>query len=302
MDKLANIIAFSTVAETLSFAAAARRLNLANSVVSKRIKDLEDDLGVALLQRSTRRVALTDAGYRYVEQARRLIDELAELEDNLRASRENPVGEIKVSAPMTFANLFLGPALSGFLDKYPDVSVRLMISEHHLELAREDSDIGIVIGQPQHPALVTRKIAQTRRVAVASPAYLARHGRPATPQDLVTHNCLRYSNESDGKSWAFQSAGRALQQPVTGRFVSDSGTLLCEAARAGCGIAWLPTFIAGQDVQDGRLEIVLEDYELPPLPIYLVWHYQRHMSARMRKFIDHMVEFFGHFDDGAAAG
>ncbi len=295
MDRLSNIISFVTVAETKSFAETARRLNLANSVVSKRIKDLEDYLGVRLLQRSTRSVNLTDAGYRYFDHARRLIDELAEVEEQLRFQNENPVGEIKISAPMTFSNMFLGPALSSFLEKYPDVSVKMLISDHPLHFADDSVDIGIFIGNPKEQNLMARKIAETRRVAVASPAYLEKYGRPETPEDLKRHNCMSYTNLGDAKSWPFQKNGKDFWQPIGGRFVCDSGTLLCEAAVNGCGIALLPTFIAGKYVLDGKLEILLEDFEQPALAIQAVYPPQRHLSARVRKFIDHLVQYFADF-------
>lgn len=296
MDRLSNIIAFITVAETKSFAETARRLNLANSVVSKRVKDLEDYLGVRLLQRSTRSVTLTDAGYTYFDSARRLVDELAETEEQLRFQNENPVGEVKVSAPMTFTNMFLAPVLSSFLVKYPDVSLRMLISEHPLHFANDEVDVGIMIGNPREQSLTARKIAQTRRVVVASPAYLEKHGRPQTPEDLKRHNCMSYTRLGDGKSWPFRNKqGKDFWQPVGGRYVCDSGPLLCEAALEGCGIVILPSFIVGRHVVDGKLEILLEEYEQDPMAIQIVYPPQRHLSARVRKFIDHVAAHFADF-------
>lgn len=296
MDRLSNIIAFITVAETKSFAETARRLNLANSVVSKRVKDLEDYLGVRLLHRSTRSVSLTDAGYTYFDRARRLVDELAETEEELRFQNENPVGEIKVSAPMTFTNMFLGPALSSFLAKYPDVSLRMLISEHPLHFASDEVDVGIMIGHLKEQSLMAKKIAETRRIVVASPEYLEKHGRPQTPEDLKRHNCMSYTRLGDGKSWPFRNThGRDYWQPVSGKYVCDSGPLLCEAALEGCGIAILPSFIAGRHVIDGRLEILLEEFEQEPMAIQIVYPPQRHLSARVRKFIDHISNYFSDF-------
>ena len=295
MDRLSNIIAFITVAETKSFADAAKRLNLANSVVSKRISDLEDYLGIRLFQRTTRRVSLTDAGVHYFDHASRLIDELAEVEEHIRFQNENPVGEVRLSAPMTFANQYLGPALSSFLEKYPDVAVRLHISDHHLEFADDVTDVAIFIGKPKATSLMTRKLAKTRRVVVASPQYLEKHGRPETPEDLKRHNCLIYSNVGDAKSWPFLIKGREVLQPVQGRFISDSGTLLCEAAINHCGITMLPTFIAGKHIVAGDLEILLEAFEDEPMDIQAVFPHKRHMSARVRKLIDHLAQYFSNF-------
>jgi DNA-binding transcriptional LysR family regulator len=297
MDRLSNIIAFVTVAETHSFAEAARRLNLANSVVSKRIKDLEAYLGARLLQRTTRHVALTDAGYEYFDHARRLINELAEVEENLRYRNENPVGDVKVSAPVSFGSKFMGPPVASFLEKYPDVSVRLFLGDRAAALTEEGFDLAIRIGGigVENTSLITRKLAESRRVCVAAPGYLAKHGRPAVPQDLSRHNCLLYSGMVDGQHWPFMVKGRRLMQPVAGRFTSDNGTLLLQAAQGGCGIAMLPTFIAGPSVNGGALEIVLEDYEEPPMKIEAVYVQQRHLSARTRKFIDHLAEYFSGF-------
>lgn len=296
MDKLSNMIAFSAVADGLSFAEAAKRLNIAPSVVSKRIKDLEASLGITLLHRSTRHVSLTDAGYRYAEQARHLIDELAELEEGLRQGNLRPVGNLRISAPMAFTHLFMGPLLSSFLTKHPDVSVEMLISDDPVDFARNDCDLGIFIGTPEHDTLMTRKIAETRRVVVGSPAYFDTHGRPQQPADLIAHNCLRYAHEQGrgraSTAWPFMVKGRSLWQPVQGRMMADSGALLCTAARDGCGLAFLPTFIVGADVLAGRLEIVLAEYEHAPLPISAVWPFQRHMSARLRAMIDHLTAHF----------
>ncbi len=295
MDRLANILAFVTVAETNSFAETARRLNIANSVVSKRVKDLEGYLGTRLLQRTTRHVALTDAGYQYFDHARRIIHELAEVEEHLRYQNENPVGDVRVSAPVTFGTKFLGPAIASFLDKYPDVGVRLFLGDRSAELTQEDFDLAIRIGDIANTSLVARKLAESRRVTVASPAYLKQHGRPEKPQDLSQHNCMVYSGVNDGKAWCYRINGRKHLQPVAGRFSSDNGSLLLDAALRDCGITVLPSFIVGNHVNSGDLEILLEDYEEEPMLIQAVYVPQRHLSARTRKFIDHLVQYFAAF-------
>ncbi len=295
MDRLANIIAFVTVAETGSFAEAAKRLNLANSVVSKRIKDLEEYLHTRLLQRTTRHVRLTDAGYLYFDHARKLVSELAEVEENLRFANENPVGELRVSAPVTFGAKFLGPAVSTFLEKYPDVAIRLFLGDRTVDMREEGFDLSIRIGPLETSSLISRKLARSRRVTVASPEYLRKNGRPEKPQDLVKHNCLVYSGVNEGKSWPFLVNGKKHLQPVAGRFTTDNGMLLAEAAAGGCGITMLPTFIVGPYVNKHGLEIVLEDFEEEPLLIQAVYVQQRHLSARLRKFIDHLAEYFAEF-------
>ncbi len=292
MDRLSNIAAFVHVAEAGGFAAAAKRLHLANSVVSKRVKDLEDDLGVRLLHRTTRQVRLTDAGYRYLEHARRLLYELEEVEAQLRAQNETPMGDLRVSAPVSFGVRYLGPAIAQYIDKYPGVSVRLTLHDRLVDLQTEDFDLAIAIGTLESPTLITRKLADSRRIVVGSPDYFNKHGRPTRPQELEHHNCMSYSNLHEGKSWPFLIGGRRWLQPVSGRFSANNGLLLLEAALSGCGLAILPTFLAGPHVLRGELEIVLAEFEEHSLTIQAAWAHQRHMSARSRSFIDHMAAYF----------
>lgn len=292
MDKLSNIDAFVHVAEAGSFITAAKRMRLANSVISKRVKDLEDDLGTRLLHRTTRQVRLTDAGYRYLEHARRLLHELAEVEGQLRAQNETPMGELRVSAPVSFGARYLGPAVAQYLARYPDVAVRLTLHDRMVDLQTEDFDLAIAVGTLDTPTLVTRKLADSRRIVVGSPDYFRTHGKPARPQELLHHNCMSYSNLNEGKSWPFLIGGRRWLQPVAGRFSANNGLLLLEAAIAGCGLALLPTFLAGPYVVKGELEIALAEFEEPSLVIQAAWTHQRHMSARSRSFIDFMAAYF----------
>ncbi len=293
MDRLANMIAFVTVAETGSFSKTADRLHIAGSVVSKRIKDLEAYLGTQLLRRTTRRIALTEAGYAYADHAKKFLDNLAEVEENLRFRNENPVGEIRITAPSGFGNKFLGPALAGFLETFPDVTVTLSLDDRKVDLAAEGFDLAIRIGAVEETGLIMKKLAQSRRIVVASPAYLQQHGRPATPEDLARHNCM--SGCGEGKVWPFQKDGRTFTQRTDGRFVAGSDTLLCEAAVRGCGIALLPSFIAGVHVVAGELQPLLEEFESPPLAIQAVYPERRFLGAKTRKLIDHLAATFSGF-------
>lgn len=295
MDRLTNIISFVTVAETNSFAETARQLNVANSVVSKRIKDLEDYLGVRLLQRSTRAVKLTDAGYQYFDQARRIIHELAEAEENLRFSNENPVGDLRVSVPVSFGTQFLGPAVASYLERYPDVALKLSLTDQMVDLHSGLFDVAIATGDIPDHDIVARTLASSRRVVAASPAYLQKHGRPETPQDLARHNCLTYTHLLDGKRWGFVVNGRKHLQPVAGRMQVNNGLLLRDAAVDGCGVVLLPTFLVGPQIAAGQLEILLEEFEEEPMAIKIAYARQRLLSARTRTFIDHLVTYFAGF-------
>ena len=185
MDKLSNMKAFAQVAQTKSFAEAAIKLGLATSVVSKRVKDLEEFLGAQLFHRTTRRVNLTDTGYSYLEYVRKFLDELEEVEENIRHKTQKPIGEIKLAAPLSFGVKYLGPALSDYLNKYQDVSIKTFLSDRQIDLVEEGYDLSIRIGQLKDSSLISKKLSTCRRVVCGSPAYFAKHGRPEKPKDLM---------------------------------------------------------------------------------------------------------------------
>jgi DNA-binding transcriptional LysR family regulator len=292
MDKIANMQAFAVVGTTGSFAEAARRLGLANSVVSKRIKDLEDFLGVQLFLRTTRKVSLTEAGYQYLEYVRRILDEMDEVEAAIRYQTQKPVGTIKMSAPLSFGLRTLAPAIAGYLAQYPEVEIKTYLSDRRVDLVEEGFDLAIRIGKLDDLSLIARKLCSGRRVACASPAYFKKHGTPKTPADLKDHNCLSYINLADGKAWPFMVDGKRVMQPVSGNFLSDNGDLLCQTALAGGGITLLPTFIIGEALQNKDLKIVLEEFEESDFDIYAVYQHTRHLSVRIRTLIDHLSQVF----------
>ncbi len=289
MDRLANMQAFQAVAETGSFAEAARKLNLANSVVSKRIKDLEDFLGVQLLSRTTRSVMLTENGESYLVYVKKFLDDLGDMEASLRHQASMPVGSIRLAAPLSFGLQILAPALASYLKKYPDVSIKTYLSDRRVDLAAEGFDLAIRIGALDDLGLVARKLCGGRRVVCASPSYIKEHGRPVRPSDLKQHNCLGYLNIADGKSWPFVDGGKKIWQPVAGNFSSDNGDLLHQAAVSGCGIALLPTFIISDSLKLKKLEILLEDFEEKNFDVHAVYQQTRHLSVKIRTLIDHLV-------------
>lgn len=289
MDKFANMQTFAMVGQTGSFAGAARRLNIANSVVSKRIKDLEDYLGAQLLIRTTRRVTLTDTGYSYLEQIRKTMDDLEEVESRIRDKMEKPVGTIKLEAPLSFGMQYLAPAVTSYLEKYPETSVQVYLSDRRTNFVEDGCDISISTGPFTDTSLITRKIAACRRVVCASPAYLKQHGTPRTLEDLQGHECLSYLNLADGKAWPFLHQGQKIWQTVSGRFLADNGDLLHQAALGGAGLTLLPTFIVGKSLQSGALKTVLSDYEEQDFNLYAVYPHTRHLSPKIRTLIDHLA-------------
>lgn len=289
MDKIANMEAFSAVAQFGSFAEAAKKLNLANSVVSKRIKDLEDYLGIQLLMRTTRKVTLTESGQDYFVHTQRLLEEITEIETSFRHQIKRPVGTIKLTAPLSFGLQTLAPAIADYLDKYPEVSIKTYLSDRQVDLINEGYDLAIRIGALEDQNLIAKKLGKGRRVVCASPAYLKKYGKPKAPTDLKNHNCLSYLNLAEGKSWPFIVDGKRVWQPVSGRLYSDNGDLLHQAAIASCGITLLPTFIIEESLRRKALEIVLEEYEEKDFDMYAVYPRTKHLSIKIRTLIDHLT-------------
>ena len=286
------MVAFQEVADCGSFADAARRLNIANSVISKRIKDLEDHLGVQLLVRTTRQVQLTEAGQDYLERVRRLLEDLEEMEGGLRHNIKKPVGTIKITAPLSFGLQTLAPALASYLSLYPDVNIKTYLSDRQVNLIEEGFDLAIRIGALEDQNLIAKKLSRGRRVVCASPEYFRKHGRPASPADLKNHNCLSYLNLAEGKSWPFFQDGKRVWQQVSGNLYTDNGDLLHQAALASGGITLLPMFIIEESIKSGALEIVLEEFEEQGFDTYVVYQRTRHLSVKTRTLIDHLSSYF----------
>ncbi|MBV1909030.1 MAG: LysR family transcriptional regulator [Kangiellaceae bacterium] len=292
MDKLSNMKAFAVVAQTNNFAHAAKQLGIAPSVVSKRIKDLESDLGALLFQRTTRKISLTEMGYNYLEHCRRILDELEEVEESIRYRTQMAIGEIKLAAPLSFAIKTLGPAVSNFLELYPEVTIKTYLADKQVDLIEEGYDVSIRIGELADSSLIAKKLVDCKRVVCASDTYLSKNGTPQSPSDLIQHNCLSYTNLLEGKNWPFIVNGNKRLQPVQGRFHSDNGDLLSEAVIAGCGISMLPSFIVDAAVNRGDLKVVLQEFESPDFVAYAVYPNRRHLSNRVRLLIEFLVNYF----------
>lgn len=288
MDRFDAMRAFVSVADLEGFAPAARKLGVSASAVTRLIAGLEAQLGARLLQRTTRSVTLTDIGARYLERARRILGDLEEAESSVQSERTRPSGKLVVSAPLMFGRLHVGPLMSAFLKKYPDVSAELRLSDRMVNLVDEGIDLAVRIGHLADSSVVARAVGDMRRVVAASPRYLKARGTPVTPSDLAGHEVIQFAG-GNAPEWRFIEKGREVRIPAVSRFATNSTDAALLYAEQGGGLISVLAYQAEEALKAGRLKIVLADFELPPLPIHLVYPTSRLLSAKVRAFIDLVV-------------
>ncbi len=292
MDRFESLRVFVKVVEHGGFAAAARDLQLSRSAVSKAVIDLETELGVQLLVRTTRSASPTESGLAYYEKA---IAILADIEDaDAMVSRLNgePRGLLRVNAPMSFGTLYLAPVLADFMEKYPELKIQLALSDQQIDPVQEGFDVTLRIADLPSSSLIARKLAPARRVICAAPVYLQRRGTPKHPHDLRDHECLTYGHLATGSQWKLTGPDGDHWIPVRWTLCSNNAQVLYDAALKGRGIALLPTFIAGPKLRSGALRVVLSDYKAPELAIFAIYPQTRHLSVKARAFIDFLAERF----------
>lgn len=277
---------FVAVAEHRGFAAAARRLGVSPSAVTRMVKALEDRLSIPLLQRTTRSVTLTDAGARYLDRARRILADLAEAEAAARAERTEPTGRFVVAAPAVFGRRHVAPLMCDFLARYPAVRGELTLADRMVSLVEEGVDLAVRIGWLDDSSLRTRPVGATRRVVVGSPDYLAARSRPRRPRDLASHTTIQFSGLTASTEWRFERDGREERVAITPSFVTNSADAAITHARRGAGLTMVLSYQVIELLLGGELEIVLAGYEPAPLPIQLVYPGARLPSACVRSFID----------------
>ncbi|MEW6393541.1 MULTISPECIES: LysR family transcriptional regulator [unclassified Afipia] len=289
MDRIDAMRAFVSVADLEGFAPAARKLGLSASAVTRLIASLENHLGARLLQRTTRSVTLTDVGARYLERARRILGDLEEAESSVQAERSKPSGRLIVSAPLMFGRLHVGPVMSAYLKQYPDVSAELRLSDRTVSLVDEGIDLAVRIGHLADSSVIARAVGDMRRVVVASPRYLKARGTPQKLSDLADHEVIQFSGSSALVEWRFVEDGREIRVPNTSRFATNSTDAAVLHAEQGGGLISVLAYQVAESLKAGRLKIVLAKYELPPMPIHLVYPTSRLLSAKVRAFIDLVV-------------
>ncbi|WP_439816898.1 LysR substrate-binding domain-containing protein [Zavarzinia sp. CC-PAN008] len=294
MDKLVCMRAFVRVVELGSFARAARELRLSRSVISKYILDLEQDLGVQLLSRTTRSISTTQNGQEYYARCTAILGDIADADRAAAQLQDNPRGILRINAPMSFGTLVLGKALADFIPRYPDLKVQLVLSDQQVDTVQEGFDVTIRIADLQSSSLIARAIVPARRLFCASPGYLAARGAPSHPEDLRLHECLSYGYLGTGLQWKLTGADGDHWIAVPWRLCSNNAEVLRDLAVAGHGIALLPTFIAAAELNSGRLQTVLDDFHAPPLTICALYPPTRHLAVKVRVLIDFLVERFAH--------
>jgi DNA-binding transcriptional LysR family regulator len=293
---MADLYEMSLFAKTVaagSLSAAARELRISTAVVSRKIAALEARLGVRLLNRTTRRIALTDEGARYHDACVRILAEVEEADAAAAARRIEPQGVLKVALPAAFGHLHIAPLVPRFAERYPKVQLSLSLSDRAVNVVEEGFDLAVRIAELEDSSLAARKLAPNRRVVCASPDYLRRHGTPRTPQDLLEHNCLTATDLQ--MSWEYLGPdGKPGSVRVCGRYACDNWEVLREWAVAGLGVALKSTWDVRQHLEDGSLVPLLPGYTFGgDVAIYAVYPHRRYLPAKCRVFIDFLAESFG---------
>lgn len=301
MDRLSAMRTFRTVVETGGFSAAARRLGLSKAAVSKQVAELEAHFGTALLHRTTRRINATDAGRRYFENCIRLLDELSDVEAEVRNSQAEPSGRLRISAPVNFGNAVLGPVICAIAQRYPKLEMQVELNDRFVDLIEEGFDVALRIRTNlPDSSLIARRLCKITRSVCAAPSYLKRMGTPKTPEDLRNHACLIYTFSTSPYDWKFMAGNKTVTVRVTGKVQSNNGQFLMSFLHAGAGIAFLPDFTVGEDIRAGRLKPVLENYQAEPHDLYLVYPANRHQSPKLRAFMDMAAQHLASQCDRAA--
>lgn len=290
---LADITAFMRVAETGSFVRAAERLGLAKSVVSRRVSRLEGRLGARLLTRSTKGALPTVVGETYFARVSRSLADLEAAQEEVAVAVSDVAGPIRLTAPLSFGVAHLAPALAEFATLHPRVELDIAFEDRAVDLMAGGFDLAIRIGNLHDSSLTARRLAPVRRALLASPAYLARHGRPERPHDLAGRDAILYANAGPAEQWRFKVAGRWEQVRVTARLRADNGEMLRAAACAGIGVVILPTFIASPAIATGELEILLPNYPIEAAGLHAVMPPGRGSTARVRALVAFLAGRFG---------
>lgn len=293
MDRLTSMSVFVRVADLGSFAAAANELRLSPTMIGKHVRYLEERLGSLLINRSTRRQSLTELGRNYLDHCRHLLEEAeagdALAEETLRAPR----GKLRVATSVAFGSYSLAPAVVRFMKKYPDVTVELVLSDRMVDLLEEGVDATIRVGALTDSTMMSRSLSPYTGAICAAPSYLAERGTPTHPKDLVDHECLRYPGWTEGQRWVFFGSDGEIQVDVKSRLTINNAFGILYAARAGAGIVLMRNELLAEDIANGRLQVLLQNYKTQSRERHIVWLKNRKMTPKLRAFIDFIAEVYG---------
>lgn len=296
MDHFKQISTFVDVAAKGSLSAAARAEGIAPAMIGRRLDGLEERLGVKLLQRTTRKIALTNEGVAFLEDCQRILADLENAESAVSERSARASGHLLISAPAGFGRQHVAPLIPSFLAEHRNVSVTLNLNDRVVDLIGEGIDVAIRIAALSDSSLIGAKLADNKRVVVASPAYIKRHGAPRSLDDLVKHNCLAISSEGSQRGWTFRQNGKNVTLKVTGNMVCNDGAVLHEWALAGKGLAWRSMWEVGSAIDSGRLMTVLDEFAAPGNDIYAVFAQRRHLPLRIRAFVDFLRQAYAQPD------
>ena len=294
MDRYTALQVFRHVAELSSFAEAGRRLGVSSAAVSKNIAELETYVGARLINRTTRRMALTEEGRIYLEHVTRGLDALAEADAALGPIKASPSGTLRVTAPMTVTLTRLSAAIPRFLSQYPDLKLDLHLDDRRVDLVREGFDLAIRgTDNLEDSSLIARKLAIMPHVVCAAPSYFEAHGEPRTPSDLKSLNCIRFSLSGHADTWEFQKGDRIERVPVDARYSVGSSLAIRDALRAGFGVSLIPYPYVEDDLMQGRLQSALGDWRTVETTIYAIYSSRQHLAPKIRAFLGFLIEEFG---------
>ncbi len=292
MDKLNNMRVFCRIVELGTFAAVAREMNLSAMMISKYMSQLEESLGVALLNRTTRQISLTEAGEVYFHRSKQLMDDFAELDEHASQLGQHVKGTLKISAPIDFGGLYMVSAIEAYQQKYPDVRVLMTLHNNRVDLSKGSFDLSLLVTVSLDLGVVARKLAETRLCTYASPDYIDKYGKPKHIDQLSSHRCLLYIDTPHHDYWLFNDHGQEVKIKPNWYFCSNNGRALCQAAALGMGITQVPEISAVNYVQQGKLIEILPDFQIPPITIYATYLQRRFLPAKLTTFVDFLLEYF----------
>ncbi|MBF8269407.1 MAG: LysR family transcriptional regulator [Gammaproteobacteria bacterium] len=292
MDKLNSIRVFLQVARLGGFSSAAQHLGISKAMVSKHVSDLERQLGVRLINRTTRHLKLTESGILYRDRVQGILEDLEATEVSVANLNAAPSGTLRLMAPTSFGSFHLTRAIAEYRQKYPKVGIDMVFTGRTLDFVGEGLDLAIRTGELKDSTQVARRLTHSRLVVSASPAYLKKYGVPLVPIDLTRHNCLIYSPRSPLGAWPFTVDGKATTVRVHGDVKANTADALRIASIHGCGLTQLPTYVVGLDIKAGRLQPVLENFEPPMQPIYAVYLHRQNLTAKVSTFVDFLYDYY----------